>query len=91
MVFSEEPNMSDAKAEFLKDYLHQDRRTAAVSCGTHHTLTEPCGSIHPRWVSTYTAGHQIVTVLLSCVCVYLHLSLLGPPAGGWREAVLKTG
>lgn len=41
LVFSEEPNMSDAKAEFLKDYLHQDRRTAAVSSITCRPLA-PC-------------------------------------------------
>lgn len=29
--------MSDAKAEFLKDYLQKDRRTAAVSGHPKHT------------------------------------------------------
>ena len=49
MVFSEEPNMSDAKAEFLKDYLHQDRRTAAVSSTTSRLLacTTPSELIAP--------------------------------------------
>lgn len=86
MVYSEEPNMSDGKAEFLKDYLPQDRRTVAVSCGTHHVLSEP----HALAQECPCCTQQETTTHYSCVCIYIYPFLAHAPAGGRREAVLKT-
>jgi len=78
MVFSEEPNMSDSKAEFLKDYLHQDRRAAAVSSTT---TTNPPAST-PKLTDCCM---QVVTL----ACAHTS-SLCATPGGGRGKALLAA-
>lgn len=83
MVFSEEPNMSDSKAEFLKDYLHQDRRAAAVSY-THTPL-----STHLHLTPKLTVACTTHQNMSHCICAHTS-SLCATPGGGWGKALLAA-